>query len=238
MVLILALDTSDSRGSVAVLRDDAVLGSLPHESSDDYSSWLLPAVAHVLGEARLTLADVDLFAVSAGPGSFTGLRVGLTTVKAWAEVYARPAVGVSRLEAIAEQLPSASEWLAACFDARREQVFGGLFHRTAAGLVLVGEESVIAPQEFLESVSKQAKCAVSWISLDPQVLTNLPGWPARAALGESVIAADPLLSPTIAHLAARAAAQGRSVDALALDANYVRRSDAEIFWKGNAAHGR
>jgi tRNA threonylcarbamoyladenosine biosynthesis protein TsaB len=238
-MLTLALDTCDARGSLAILRDATVLASGPHDSPDDYSIWLLPAVNRTIAAARVRLTDIDLFAVAAGPGSFTGVRAGLTTVKAWLEVYGRPAVAVSRLEALAEQASPSSELVAAFVDARREQLFAALFQRNASGFALLGEESLIAPQDFLEAVAQQANGrSVAWVSLDPQALTRAPAWPARSSLGESVLPADPVLAPVIARLAVRAAALGRSVTALGLDANYLRRPDAEIFWKGSAAHGK
>jgi tRNA threonylcarbamoyladenosine biosynthesis protein TsaB len=238
-MLTLALDTCDARGSVAVLRDSAILAFGLHDSREDYSIWLLPAVDRALAAAHIGLAEIDLYAVAAGPGSFTGVRAGLTTVKAWTEVYRRPAVGVSRLEALAEQAPSSSELVAAFVDARREQLFAALFERSASGFALLGEESLIAPQDFLESVATQANARpVSWVSLDAQALSLSPAWPARELLGESVQAANPLLAPAIARIALQKAAAGRSVGALELDANYIRRCDAEVFQKGSAAHGK
>src|SRR5215471_15497753 len=100
-MLLLSLDTCDQRGSVAVLRDDRALQVQVHDSSEDYSSWLLPAVRRVLEAQRLTLGELSAYAVTSGPGSFTGVRVGLATVKAWSEVYGQPIAAVSRLEALA-----------------------------------------------------------------------------------------------------------------------------------------
>src|SRR5260370_37258834 len=97
-VLILALDTSDARGGVALLRDTALLHTESHDTAEGYSSWLLPAVARTLATANLNMRDVDLYAVAAGPGSFTGGRVGLTPVKACSEAYARPIASCSHLE--------------------------------------------------------------------------------------------------------------------------------------------
>ena len=235
-MLILALDTCDARGSVAILRDGVALASEQHSVPEDYSSWLLPATERVLSAAGVRLPDIDLFAVAAGPGSFTALRVGMTTVKAWSEVCGRPVVPVSRLEALAEQVQQPGELVAAFVDARRDQLYAALFQRTATGFTLLGEESVIAPDDFLAEVSNQAQNRpVTWISLDPAALTRTPAWPAwedRADLGESVIPADPLVAPAIARIAIRRAAEGHATDALALDANYIRRCDAELFSKG------
>jgi tRNA threonylcarbamoyladenosine biosynthesis protein TsaB len=237
-VIVLAIDTCDSRGSVAVLRGNAVVDLRVHETPDDYSSWLIPAAEAVLREAGLKLADVEGFSAAAGPGSFTGVRVGLTTVKAWVEVLKKPVAAVSRLEAIAMESGSPEKFVAAFADARREQVFGALFRREGEGFRLVGEEMVIAPGDFVRSVeSAVAGERTGWASTDPQIVTGQPEWKEREALGESIVAVKAVLAPAIGRIGARKIAAGETTDALRLDANYVRRSDAEIFWKG-AAHGR
>ena len=115
---LLALDTCDARGSVSVLRDDEVLQTVEHDTSDDYSIWLLPAIDRALQASGLAFADIDVYVAASGPGSFTGVRVGLTTVKAWAEVTGRPVVGVSRLEALATLAAPAGEFVAAFTNAR------------------------------------------------------------------------------------------------------------------------
>ena len=150
IVLILALDTCDARGAIALLRDEALLHAEPHTTAEDYSSWLLPGISRVLTPAGLTLRDIELYAVAAGPGSFTGVRVGLTTVKAWSEVYGRPIAAVSRLEAVAAASTGSSPNVAAFIDARRNQIFAALYRRQAASLERVDDEMVIAPDKFLD----------------------------------------------------------------------------------------
>jgi tRNA threonylcarbamoyladenosine biosynthesis protein TsaB len=230
-VLLLALDTCDSHGSVAVLRDDQVLRAVAHDTAEDYSSWLLPAVHKVLQAAGVALRDVDAYAVAAGPGSFTGVRVGLTTAKAWAEVYGRGIAGVSRLEALATQASGTEPYVAAFADARRGQVFGAMYRRGGA-LQRIGDEMVIAPEKFVAWAAENAGAdRIQWISTDPQCLTETQAWVARRNLGESVHAASSLLAPAIGHLGYRLALEHPLTDALALDANYVRRTDAEMSWK-------
>lgn len=241
-MILLALDTCDSRGSVAVLRGEEVLGVLAHESGEDYSSWLLPAVQEIVRSVRLTVPDVDVYAVASGPGSFTGLRVGLTTVKAWSEVYGKRMAGVSRLEALAvqaEQEQQASPLVAAFFDAQRGQVFGALYRREGAALQRVEDEMVIAPSEFVKWVSERAQGqAVDWVSMDPERVSAEAAWTERARLGEKIQKSSSVLAPIIGKIGYERAQEGRLVDALTLDADYVRRSDAEIFWKGASSHGR
>jgi tRNA threonylcarbamoyladenosine biosynthesis protein TsaB len=237
-VLTLALDTCDARGSVALLRDESLLHAAPHTTTEEYSSWLLPAVSRVLMSEALTLRDIDLYAVATGPGSFTGVRVGLTTVKAWSEVYGRPIAAVSRLEAVAAQGTGSSPYVAAFIDARRKQIFAALYRRRAASLERVDEEMVIAPDRFLEWCTANSKSEkIDWASTDPNSLTQMQQWSSRLALNETLQEISPFLAPRIGQIGYRLAHQGRLTDALSLDANYVRRSDAEIFWKGPFHHG-
>ena len=236
-VIVLAIDTCDWRGSVAVLRDDAMLALLAHERSEEYSLWLLPAVDQVLRQAGLSMDRVSAYAVAAGPGSFTGVRVGLTTVKAWAEVYRKPAAAVSRLEAIAAQARRAPAYIASFVDAQRGQVFGAVYRQDADSLTLVGEEMVIAPGRFIEAAAELAGGeSIAWVSPDASLIGAQEGWKGREKRGETIELVPATLATVIGRIGLRRLQQGKSTDALALDANYVRRSDAEIFWKG-AAHG-
>lgn len=235
-MILLSIDTCDARGSVSVLRGSAVLHSMAHESDEDYSSWLLPAADRALAAAGLRLPDVDAFVAASGPGSFTGIRVGLTTVKAWAEVYRKPIAAVSRLEALASLSESNAPLVAAFIDARRGQLFGGLFQRANGRAQVLGSEVVIDPERFLDFVAAEASGrAAGWISLDPHVIAGLPGWASRAGKGESIQQVTSLLAQEIGKIGYRALAEGRGVDVLSLDANYVRRSDAEIFAKGSGS---
>jgi len=234
-VFILALDTSDARGGVALLRDAALLHTEPHTTAEDYSSWLLPAVARTLAAVKLTMREVDVYAVAAGPGSFTGVRVGLTTVKAWSEVYARPIAAVSRLEALAAEGTASAPYVAAFIDARRDQIFAALYRRQAEKLDRIDEEMVIAPDKFLEwCIAKASSDHIDWVSTDPAGLMQTTQWSSRLALNEAVQQISPLLAPRIGQIGYRLARQNQLTDALTLDANYVRRSDAELFGKGSS----
>jgi tRNA threonylcarbamoyladenosine biosynthesis protein TsaB len=186
----------------------------------------------------LKMRDVELFAVAAGPGSFTGVRVGLTTVKAWSEAYGKPIASLSRLEAIASQVMDAREYVAAFVDAQRGQVFGGLYRREAGGLQLVDQEMVISPEGLLDWVIERAGDEpVSWISLDPGNVGSLNCWAEVAKLGAKIELSTSVLAPLIGKIGLRRAIEGRFTSALELDAKYVRRSDAEIFWKGGVKRG-
>src|SRR5579863_1092149 len=102
-MLILAVDTSTRTGSAGLLRDSEILAKVSGYEETPYSTRLFRDIAALQDRTNFRLDQVDLFAVAAGPGSFTGLRVGLTAVKAWAEVHGKPIAAVSGLEAIASQ---------------------------------------------------------------------------------------------------------------------------------------
>ncbi len=236
-MLVLAIDTCDLRGSVALLSDEETLGVLAHDSSEEYSSWLLPAVGAVLGQAGLQMREVEGYAVAAGPGSFTGVRVGLTTVKAWAEVYGKPVAAVSRLESIAAQATEPVVAVAAFVDAHRRQVFGAIYRKDVGILRRIDDEMVIAPENFVETaVRVVGEERISWISPDVDLLAGAAAWKEREKRGERIEQVCATLAPVIGQIGSRQIREGKVTDALRLDANYVRRSDAEIFWKG-AGHG-
>ena len=237
-MILLALDTCDSRGSLAVLRDDEVLKAIAHEGTSDYSSWVLPSADEALRAIGLGIRDVEVFAPATGPGSFTGVRIALTTVKAWSEAYGRGIAGVSRLEAMARQASGAGAYVAAFADAHRDQVFGALFRREGPALTAVESEMVAAPAVFLDWVEQRsANERVSWISMDPEKVTTQESWRQRAEAGESVEMSTHVLAPAIGRIGRMRALQGRLTDALGLDAEYVRRPDAEVLWKGGPARG-
>ena len=222
-----------------MLRDEEVLEAIAHVGTTEYSIWLLPAVQEALGSARLEMRDVELFAVASGPGSFTGVRMGLTTVKAWSEVYGKGIASVSRLEAMASEAPRGGEYVAAFFDAHRDQVYAGLFGRQGATLGLVGEEMVAAPADFIGWVGQRVhKERVNWVSMDPEKITAQEAWQERVGAGECLAGCSKVLAPAVGRIGRARALQGRLTDVLKLDAEYVRRPDAEVFWKDPTSRAR
>src|SRR5690348_13718174 len=161
-----------------------------------------------------TPADIEPDAVAAGPGSFAGVRVGLTTVKAWSEVYGRPIAAVSRLEALAAESTGSAPYVAAFVDARRNQIFAAMYRREGSELLPLDEEMVIAPDKFLEfCMARSGSDKTDWVSTDPECLTQTPEWSARAATStDSVQKVALLLAPRIGQLGYRLAQQGRLTD--------------------------
>ncbi len=240
MVIVLSLDTCDVRGSVALLRDGRLLASANHDSDEDYSSWLLPAVDGVLKNAGVRMAEVDGYGVAAGPGSFTGVRVSLTTVKAWSEVYGKPIAAVSRLEAIARSAGmGANKYVAAFADARRGHVFGGTYRRGGENLERFGEEMVIAPGRFVQAAAGHAGTEkIAWATTIPEGLPDSQEWHDRRNLGEEIEIVSSFLAVRIGQMAARQLASGHSIGSLELDANYLRRADTQFSWNDARGSGR
>jgi tRNA threonylcarbamoyladenosine biosynthesis protein TsaB len=237
-MITVALDTSESRGSIAVRRDGQTVAVRLHEGTADYSSWLLGATEEALREAAATMDSVGLLAASTGPGSFTGVRIGLTTVKVWAEVYGKPVVGVSRVEAMA-RVGERSGLVAASYDAQRGQIFAGLYRWVDGVAKAVESEMVISAEGFVAFVEERAGTnSVRWVTLDPQLITSATGWSTRERRSDRLIACPADVASLIGELAEERAKRGQFTDPLELDANYVRRSDAEIFWKGPASSVR
>jgi tRNA threonylcarbamoyladenosine biosynthesis protein TsaB len=238
-MLILSIDTSTRIGSAAILRDSEILAEVSGYEETLYSNRLFRDIAVLQERANFSLDQIDVFAVAAGPGSFTGLRVGLTAAKAWAEVHGKPIAAISGLEAIAYEslADKASEALSASFiapflDARRGQIFGALYQRVEGDgmhLELVSDESIFSLDEYFELVKGKSGQSVALVSPTPDVL---PGDRIEETLpGQRVITVSAALAPAIGRLGFERAKRGRLVDALTLDANYVRRSDAEAAWK-------
>jgi tRNA threonylcarbamoyladenosine biosynthesis protein TsaB len=124
---IFALDTSHPKGSVAAVRGAAVLSEIVFDASDTHSATLMPAVDRCMRSAKLTLEMIDLFAVVTGPGSFTGLRIGMATVKALAAVHRRPVAPARSLEVLAAAFPFSERPVLVLIDARRGEVYAGLY---------------------------------------------------------------------------------------------------------------
>lgn len=231
-------------GSAAVLRDCSVLAQVSGYEETPYSSRLFRDVDLLQTQANFSLREVDLFAVAAGPGSFTGLRVGLTAVKGWAEVHRKPIAAISGLNAIASEFQTAGTpspatgssgpcYIASFLDARRGQIFGAVYEKSAGAeptQAPIGEEAILLPQEFLESVKRNARGGcVDFVSPTPEVI------PAPLLqsffLEATAIRVSAALAPAIGRLGFERARRGEVVDPIRVDANYVRRSDAEAAWK-------
>jgi tRNA threonylcarbamoyladenosine biosynthesis protein TsaB len=152
-VRILAMDTTTTRGSVAVVDGGEVVGEVRFRTSERHSSHAMPAVEFLLRTAGWRPADVEGYAVTTGPGSFTGLRVGLGTVQGLALASGRPCLGISALDVLARRIVGAAEFLVALVDGHRGQVYAALYDQGGRPL---GEPSLGLPAVLLPTFPRRS----------------------------------------------------------------------------------
>ena len=219
--LILAADTTHEFGSLALARGAEIVEELPLHSPSGFAHVLFGHLSALLERHGVKVQDIDCFAAASGPGSFTGVRVGLAFVKGLADALAKPAAAVSNLRAMASF--GSAPLRATVLDARRGEIFGAVYD--AAG-GLVSPEVVMKLAAWIERLPEGD---LEFVSTDPA----LPG-PALAGTrfeGAPVVTAPQAIAGAVARIALEALDRGELGDPAALDANYVRRSDAELLWK-------
>jgi len=212
--LILAIDTTGEVGSIALVRGQEVIGEIVIESADGFAHVLFQQIERLLRTHEIAMNQIDAFASASGPGSFTGVRVGLTAAKGLAEATGRKVVAVSNLQALASCGTHALR--ATVIDARRGEIYGAVYD---SDLRLVREEVVVNFEEWLASLPAG----------DLEFVTC--NFAVEDAGGRPVLQASRALAGAIGRIAALRFAQGLAEDPAAIDANYVRRSDAELFWR-------
>jgi tRNA threonylcarbamoyladenosine biosynthesis protein TsaB len=230
-VLILGIDTSGRQGSVALLRvQDGQLLTLELEllAGGQYSEALVPTIAGLLLRHSLEKSAIGLIAVASGPGSFTGLRVAIATVKGLAEAFATPVAAVSVLEAIA--LASAAQGkVIAAMDAQRSEVFSGEYIVESARPESATPQACRMQREAIASFADFTRMLAAG---NPARNLYTPDDGLSARFREAGFDAHLLARPSaeaIARIAHRKFLAGDCADVATLDANYLRRSDAEIF---------
>ena len=154
-MLILALDSTAQVGSVALCQDETLIAEYTINTGNTHSETLLPMVESVLKIAGYTVDDVELFVCTAGPGSFTGVRIGASTIKGMAFGKGKPCVGVSTLEALALNGVALDGILCPSMNARRQQVYNALFDGNGASLSRLCEDRALAITELGEELMRK-----------------------------------------------------------------------------------
>ncbi len=149
---ILSVDTSNPLASVAVTVDEKVLAETVFNTDRTLSARLIPEIERLLTIAGLTINDIDLFACSVGPGSFTGVRAGVATVQGLALATGKPCVGFSTLALLASNLPLAAYPVCCLLDARKSEIYGALFDCSGTTPKTIIKDCVMAPEAFLELI--------------------------------------------------------------------------------------
>ncbi len=152
---ILAVDSCSCVATGAILRDGVLAAEFVINDKKTHSVKLLPQIENMLASVDMTYNDIDLFAVTTGPGSFTGQRIGTATVKALAHAVNKPIVGISSLESMAYNVPFFDGIICPIMDARREQVYTGTYKFVDGKLVTVESDRAMALSDLLNEVKDQ-----------------------------------------------------------------------------------
>jgi tRNA threonylcarbamoyladenosine biosynthesis protein TsaB len=226
-MLLLAIDTSTRSGSVALLRDGVVIEHRVLDDSQKRGSLLAPTVASLPG---FDPANIDAYALTIGPGSFTGLRIGLAFLKGIALVHPRPVVPVSTLDVIAEHLFEADPAAAAALpilDARRQEAYAALYLRAAPGQDLAADprlpEGAYALADIAARIPSDPGLAIvaagDGVALLPSLSSNVRVAEARLGTPDARV---------LGRIAARRRSRGAGVDVMSLEPAYHQRSPGEV----------
>ena len=227
-MLLLSTDTSGRHGSIALARANEgaaggeveVIEVVPL-AGGTFSAQLVPQIAGLLSKHSFTKNDIGAFVVASGPGSFTGLRVGLAAIKALAEILGKPIAAVSLLEA--SVLAGGSQGrITALLDAGRGEVYVGEYEVAGGSVNILAERLLRREEAWAEARGSKA------VTSDNVLVA------AADAAGLTVATSPPVDAGMLARLGWRKIQVGETVSPEELEANYIRRSDAEIFAKGSS----
>ena len=224
---ILAVDTSTKMGSVALTEDENLIAQIQLNVEVTHTERLLPAIENLFNQTGLKLEQMEGLALAIGPGSFTGLRVGLATMKGFAQALALPLVGVSSLLALACNGLMSDKPVAACLDAHRGEVYSTIVRWYDSTMVQkIIEEQVVKPEILCDRLKDIGTC---WLIGDGAIHYRQL---FKDKLGETALfAPEPLMrleAKWVAWLAHPRLNKGEGRDWEALTPNYLRASDAEL----------
>jgi tRNA threonylcarbamoyladenosine biosynthesis protein TsaB len=218
---IIAIDTTSESGSLALIENGSLLDEVSVLSADGFGHVLFPQLELLLSRHGWSPASVDCYAAAAGPGSFTGVRVGLAAIKGLGEALGKPVVAVSNLQALAWH--GTALLRAVVLDARRGEVYGAVY---SAPLELVSPERVLGFSAWIDTLPD---AGVEFLSAD---FSGFAAQFAETRFRDAPRTTVPrALAGAIGRIAVDRLATGFATIPAAADANYVRRSDAELLWK-------
>lgn len=225
-MLTLALDTSCLTASCAVCDDGKVIGELTIQNGKTHSQKIIPMVKELLALLDKEFKDMDLFAASIGPGSFTGLRIGVVTVKGLAYSLKKPVCGVPTLDALAYSVPDFKGLIIPMLDARNNQVFTAAYHKEQQCLNKVWPDMGVTIEELLEHIRASEESVMVLGDAVPLHIGRL-----REAFRDRIVEAPPSLftprAASCALLAEKAYQNNQFLNAFELEPLYLRKSQAE-----------
>ena len=222
-MLVLAVDTTSAHGSLALLDDHALRGAMAFRSAQPrHAETLLPSVDYLLARLEAKLDDVEGFAVAVGPGSFTGLRIGIAAVEGLAYTLERPVVGVSTLDATAFRYRHRRGLLVALIEAYRGEVYGASYRSDGESIEQASEPTCMPPKDFLDALAELPDLVAGSATVRYRDILD-------AHLPENVTVAEPSLfiAEEIARLGTRKLEAGERAPLGGLDAFYIRPSGGE-----------
>lgn len=189
---ILGIETSTSVISVAVGEDMQILGESLFKTKQAHMEKLLPLIEYVLGGLGFALCDMDGFAVAAGPGSFTSLRVGIATAEAFAHALAKPVVGVPTLDALAWALRGVEGLICPVLPARSQEVYASFYVSDDRGMKRLSSYLAVNPLDLIERLQSELRARITFTGEGAQTYWDI----IKERLGErAVLAETPLLLP-------------------------------------------
>jgi tRNA threonylcarbamoyladenosine biosynthesis protein TsaB len=232
---LLAIDTSNQAMGVAILENNQISGEIVTNVKKNHSVRLMPAIDHLMKEVAIVPEELNKIVVAKGPGSYTGVRIGLTTAKTMAWALNIPVVGISSLEALSYQGRFFQGYICPFFDARRGRVFAGLYKWEKSKTVPVCEEANLPMDNLLNKIAEMQN---EVLFLSPDILLY------KEMIKEK-LGALACIPEEIYHLAkpshlALAGMTRKGEETHQLEPNYLRLAEAEANWlkqKGNEHNG-
>lgn len=221
---ILAVDTATGSCSVAVAVDGELLAEITLVRNETHSRHLTGLIRQVVQVAGVTLSEIDGLAVTRGPGSFTGLRIGISTIKGLAAASGRPLVGISSLETLAQQGSAGEHPVCSMIDARRGEVYVARYRKKNCLLSLEENEQALPPDMALRSIEGTCVFVGNGSVVYRRIIMDLMGERAHFASATQHI----IRAATVAQLAWRRFDAGDTDDLTRFVPTYLRKSDAEM----------
>ncbi len=221
---ILALDTATPSCSVAVIENGSVCAELTTRKNQTHSKHLMETIDSVMSSAGLGICDLDGFAVTIGPGSFTGLRIGISTIKGLAFAVDKPVVGISSLEALAWQCAEHTHLICPMLDARKAEVYCATYRFIEGHLEEQSPACAVKPEIFVRQINTPCVFIGSGAQLYRQIIENRLGDLAHYMPPDQ----DIIRASSVAFLSLKRFKAKDTETAANLIPHYIRKSDAEL----------